>query len=403
MQAARDELLSAKAELTHVQAERVRVAVDIKDAERFRTERNELEPELANLRAQIIETRDIEILQEVGIYQYRHPLDDAIAYKARLATIKAQIKDAVKAGNAVKGITNWTVNGSAREGTKMVKEFSKLMLRAYNSEAEDAVRAMKPFTLESATARLDKAKSVIVKLGATMQIRITDHYHQLRVAELELTADYLAKVAEEKEHERAHREQLREEEKAHREIEREQERLRKEQEHYLTVLATYQAQGNHGAAGEAQTKLAEIADGIDGLNRRAANIRAGYVYVISNVGSLGPNMVKVGLTRRVEPMDRVRELGDASVPFRYDVHLMVFSDDAVGLETHLHHALADRRVNMVNNRREFFYASPSDLRAVLDTLQLSILSYVEEPEAIEWRQSETARQNAGPLPIDAQS
>lgn len=400
---AKDELLAAKAELARVQAERVRIAVDIKDADRFRNERNELESELISLREQVIETRDIAILQEAGIYQYRHPLDDAIAYKARLTAIKAQIKDAVRAGNAVKGTTNWTVNGSTREGTKMVREFSKLMLRAYNAEAEDAVRAMRPFTLESAIARLGKAKDAIVKLGATMQIRITDHYHELRVGEMELTADYLAKVAEEKEQERAHREQLREEEKARREIEREQERLRKELEHYLTVLAAYQAQGNHGAAGEAQTKLDEISDGIDGLNRRAANIRAGYVYVISNVGAFGPNMVKVGLTRRVEPMDRVRELGDASVPFRYDVHLMVFSDDAVGLETHLHHALADRRVNMVNNRREFFYASPADLRAVLDTLQLNILSYVEEPEAIEWHQSQTARQPVEPPAVAAES
>jgi hypothetical protein len=84
---------------------------------------------------------------------------------------------------------------------------------------------------------------------------------------------------------------------------------------------------------------------IDGINRRAANIRAGHVYVISNVGAFGPNMIKVGMTRRLEPLDRVRGLGDASVPFHYDVHAMVFSDDAVSLETSLHHQLAHHRVN----------------------------------------------------------
>ena len=137
-------------------------------------------------------------MQEVGIYQYRHPLDDALAYKARLAGLRAGIKDAVKAGNAVQGATNWTVNGSGREGTKMVREFSKLMLRAYNNEADNSVRSMKPFTLESSTARLRKAREAISRLGGTMNIRIVETYHRLRVEELELTADYLAKVAEEK-------------------------------------------------------------------------------------------------------------------------------------------------------------------------------------------------------------
>ena len=86
------------------------------------------------------------------------------------------------------------------------------------------------------------------------------------------------------------------------------------------------------------------------------------MYVISNVGAFGEDIVKIGMTRRLDPMDRVRELGDASVPFRYDVHAMVFSDDAVGLETHLHHQFADRRLNLVNMRREFFRARPAEVR-----------------------------------------
>lgn len=102
-------------------------------------------------------------------------------------------------------------------------------------------------------------------------------------------------------------------------------------------------------------------------------------------------MVKIGMTRRLDPMDRVRELGDASVPFRYDVHAMVFSDDAVSVETRLHHEFADRRVNLVNMRREFFRVAPSEVRKVITRLDASIVSWVDEPEALEWRQSETAR------------
>lgn len=393
------------AELSSARAERATLAASIDAARKQQkdyqeqlnhynhlvSQRQQLEARIAELRSQVIETEETAILQEVGLYRYRHPLDNAVAYKAKLTRIQAEIKDCVRAGNAVQGSTSWTVNGSAREGSKMVRELSKLMLRAYNAEAESAVRYLKPYALDSAVSRLNKARDAIVKLGGTMRIRVGDRYHALRIYELELTADYQAKVAEEKERERIQRAHQREEEKVRREIEREQERLRKEQQHYATVLATYKAQEDAAAVATAERKLQEISDGLDGLNRRAANIRAGYVYVISNVGAFGPNVVKVGLTRRLEPMDRIRELGDASVPFRYDVHLLAFNDDAVGLETHLHHALADRKVNEVNARREFFYATPAEVRELLTTLDVSLLSYVEEPEALEWRQSETIR------------
>ena len=195
------------------------------------------------------------------------------------------------------------------------------------------------------------------RLGGTMNIMVTDFYHRLRVEELELTADYLAKVAEQKDREREERARLREEQIARREYEREQERLRKEQAHYQTAVTALRGRGDEAGASQAEAKLGEIQDAIDGINRRAANIRAGHVYVISNIGAFGENIVKIGMTRLLDLMDRTRELGDASVPFRYDVHAMVFSDEAVGLETHPHQ-LADRRLNLVNMRREFSARAP---------------------------------------------
>jgi hypothetical protein len=270
------------------------------------------------------------------------------------------------------------------------------MLRAYNNEAEHAVSSMKPYTLDSSVARLEKARETITRLGGTMNIRVTDSYHKLRVEELELTSDYLAKVAEEKERAKEERARLREEEIARREYEREQERLRKEQAHYAAALTALKDNGDIAGAEKMQAKLIEIQDALDGISRRAANIRAGHVYVISNVGAFGPEMVKIGMTRRLDPMDRVRELGDASVPFRYDVHAMVFSNDAVSLETRLHHQFAGRRVNLVNTRREFFRVPPAEVRDVLLAgLDASIVSWVDEPEALEWRQSETSRREAG--------
>lgn len=358
-----------------------------------------LRAQLAVLRQQLVETEDAVLLQEAGVYSYRHPLDNAVAYKAALTDVQSRMKAAVRGGQAIQSASGWTVNGSLAEGRKMVADFSKLMISAYNAEADSLVRSLKPHALARAIERLDKVATRISKLGISMGIAITTHYHQLRVYELELTADYVSKVAEEKEREREERARIREEEKVRREIEREREKLTKELEHRRRVLESLRA----GAASvdeiaRAEAEMSAVEGSIEGLNERAANTRAGYVYVISNVGAFGSGVVKVGMTRRLEPMDRVRELGDASVPFRFDVHAIIFSNDAVGLEGTLHAALADRRLNRVNLRREFFHATPAEVRALLEGTEVNLLEFVEEPDALEWHQSRNAAgASAAPL------
>jgi hypothetical protein len=348
--------------------------------------------ELADAQTEVIETREAALLQEVGIYEFRHPLEDSVAYKSRLGTLNDQIKSMARSGNAVVGATAWQVNGSAAQGRKMVKDFSKLMLRAYNNEADNLVRTMKPYKLDSSVSRLHKSRETIARLGKTMSIVVTDAYHRLRIAELELTADYLAMVAEEKERAREERERLREERKAMAELKREEERLRKEASHRRTVLAHLEASGaSPEEIAAARTSLDNVESALQGVLDREANVRAGYVYVISNVGSFGEGIIKVGMTRRLEPMDRVHELGDASVPFKFDVHALVFSEDAVGLEAELHRALAAKRVNLVNMRREYFYASPVEVRELLEQRHGQLLTFDEMPEAVEWHQSATIR------------
>ncbi len=347
--------------------------------------------EYETLRKLIVETSDAMILQEVGIYQYAHPLDSSAAYKDALAQLNEAIKACVKRGGAVTSTKKWVINGSEKEGAKMVSDFSKLILRAFNNEADNVLRTLKPYSLDAAVERLEKLRVTVAKLGASMKLAITDEYNALRVKELQLTADYLAKVAEEKEREREERLRLKEEEAAKREFEREQAKLEKEKAHYTAAAVALLAKGDAVAAAEAQAHVAELEQAIDGVVRRAANIRAGYVYVISNIGSFGETVVKIGLTRRLEPLERVRELGDASVPFRFDVHALIFSDDAVGLETALHQRFADRRLNIVNAHREFFFVTPTEVKAALLELRGDLLTFVEVPEALEWHQSENTR------------
>jgi hypothetical protein len=366
----------------------------------LRGQLSETRRELEAARAELIAVREELILQEVGIYEYSHPLETSVAYKEKIANLQDRYKTMVRNKQAVVGVTNWQVNGSTKEGNRMVADFSKLMLRAYNNEADNAVRTMKPYKVASAVDRLNKVRATIAKLGKTMGIEVTAPYHEARVEELELTADYLAMVQAEKEAERSERERLREEAKARQEFERETARLQKEASHYASALAAMEANGDTEAAADARAKLEEIQAAIHGVEERAANTRAGYVYVISNFGAFGERMVKIGMTRRLDPLDRVRELGDASVPFRYDVHAIVFSEDAVGLENALHHEFRAERVNLVNARREFFYVTPAEVREALTRLEGNLLSFEESPEALEWHQSENMRRDHV-LPDDA--
>jgi len=356
-------------------------------ADEIRTKRRELD----RIRESIVETQDVVLLQEAGVYEYQHPLADAVAYKAELAKIKDRIKTMARGDRAVVGATDWSVNGSLAQGRKMVRDFSKLMLRAYNAEADNLIRTMRPYKLRSSVERLDKTAQTIERLGKTMNIRVSADYRRLRVKELRLTADHLAKTEEEKDRIRAERERQREEEKARKEFEREKARLFKEQSQVQTALARLEANGDTAGAAELRAKLADVTNAITDVEGRAANTRTGHVYVISNIGAFGERMVKIGMTRRLDPTERVRELGDASVPFHFDVHALIFSDDAVGLENRLHQEFADRRVNRVNQRREFFYATPSEVRAVLERIAGNhLLEYTETPEAQEWRSSNPA-------------
>jgi hypothetical protein len=351
-----------------------------------------LEAEVARLQADAaggatVELDDERILQEVGIYRYHHPLENAAEYKAELNELSQQIKTMVRAGDAVLASDMFTFNNSLAQGRKMTAEFSKLMLRAYNAEADNCVRALRAGNVLTAKNRLESSVTAIAKLGAMMEMRINPAYHQLRLRELELTADYLMKVQVEKEEAREERERLREERKAEQELAAERARLNKEREHYLNALQALNDSEDLTAIADLNDRLHEIDDAIERNDYRTANIRAGYVYVISNRGALGPNIVKIGLTRRLEPMDRVRELGDASVPFPFDVHAMFFADDAVTVEADLHRAFADRRVNVINQRREFFFATPAEVRTVLLEQVGNLLEFAEEPEATQYLQS----------------
>lgn len=326
------------------------------------------------------------VLQTVGIYRYHHPLENAAGHRQHLDRLTLRIAESVKAGTAIAASNLFAFDNSLAKGRKMVADLSALMLRAYNAEADNSIRTLRLGNVVTAKKRLDASRTSIARLGRMMEMHISDSFHGLRLEEIELTADWLMKVQEEKEAAREERARLREERKVAQELAAERARLDKERAHLANALATLRASG--GSDAELQAQLTAIDDAIAQNDYRTANIRAGYVYVISNRGAFGGHVVKIGLTRRLDPLDRVSELGGASVPFRFDVHALFFSDDAVGVETQLHRHFAGQAVNQANHRKEFFFASPAEVKKVLaDTVGTALLEFNETAEATEYLQS----------------
>lgn len=365
----------------------------------------DLEHRIADLKSQvdarkkeIIFLDDQMVLQSFGFYTPRYDLMNAEAYRVRLEQIRKQQEVMIKADTATVAPRNWTVNNSQKEGERMIKDYVKLILRSFNNECDASIINVKFANVDQIEKRIRKAFETLNKLGTRLGISIVPAYLDLKLQELHLCYEYQLKKQEEKEEQKLAREKLREEAKALREIEEQKQKLAKEEKHFLNAQRSLAEQLSH-TTDEGQKQLLEAEmlmvqqkltaigrDMTDVLNREQ-NTRAGNVYVISNIGSFGENVYKIGVTRRLEPLERIDELGDASVPFDFDVHAIIFSDDAPALEYALHQAFAHRRLNMINKRREFFRVTLEEIEQVVRTNFSKPVEFVVLADAPEYRQS----------------
>jgi hypothetical protein len=218
---------------------------------------------------------------------------------------------------------------------------------------------------------------------------------------IEIEYSYYVQKEKEKEEQRRIKEQMRQEAEEQRILEQERKKIEKEEVKYLKEiginkeLLSKETDLDKIAALEARLKeLVEQVEKIEEQKEeivKRANGKAGYVYVISNLGSFGENMFKIGMTRRLNPLDRIDELGDASVPFKFDIHAMVFSDDAVGLEQKMHQTLNANRVNKINIRKEFFYSDIVNLENIIQDIDPTV-EFTTTMKALEFRQSQSLKE-----------
>lgn len=340
-------------------------------------------------------------VQDFGLYEPKYQFPDSPSYKQELDRIYDLEKEMIKADRAARCQTTWTVEGSQARGRKMVEQQLKLMLQAFNGETDALISKVRFDNAKRIEERIEKLFEKLNKLGAEKQCFITREFFELKLKELHLTHEYAEKKQQEAEEQRAIREQMREEEKAQRELERAQLEAEREAERYQSALQKAQRDAEK-AQGEKLNKLnaeierlSQLVTDANARKERAISqaqlTKSGYVYIISNVGSFGEEVYKIGMTRRLDPMDRVHELGDASVPFAFDVHAMVYSEDAPGLENLLHRSFDQRRVNLVNTKKEFFRVALDEIREVVTKHHAGEVKYTLVAEALEFRKSQGMR------------
>jgi hypothetical protein len=333
-----------------------------------------------------------------GLYKPHYDYATSEEYKQKLGEILFQEKVMINSNKAIYCPRDWAIGDSKVEGRKMVKHNSKLMLRAFNGECDSAVAKVSWNNILTIESRVSKAFDAINKLGQQLSMSIVTGYLDLKLQELRLEFELQEKIHQEKEEQRKIREQMREEEKVQQEMERARKEAELDESRYQKALEKARSEISKTTGADLsllnekirllEEDLQKAKDQKARAISRAQQTKSGHVYIISNIGSFGENVFKFGMTRRLDPQDRIDELGNASVPFNFDVHGLIYSENAPELENRLHKHLHDKRINLVHLRREFFNVTMDEIEEVVKELKLDIqLTKLAEAKAFRMTQS----------------
>lgn len=388
--------------LSFIQEQNIKNEIDkqqhINEINSLKTQIASLSEDVKQKEAKIVELDETILLQEFGMYSPIYDFANSEMYKDRLDAIRTEQKNMILFKTAATCSANWTVNGSEAQGRVMTNQNIKQILRCFNDECDMLISKVKFNNVAAFIEKIRKSYDALNRMNTKNAVSISHEYLELKIQELQLAYEYVVKKQEEKEEQRRIREQMREEARLQKEIEEARKDIEKEQKHYINALLKLNKQIDScdelekeillEKKAEIEKHLSDLDLAIKDIDCREANKRAGYVYIISNIGSFGENIYKIGMTRRLDPMERVEELGDASVPFKFDVHAMIFSDDAPTLETALHHAFENKKVNMINGRREFFNVTLEEIEEVVKANYDKTVEFIKIPQAEQYRESQ---------------
>jgi hypothetical protein len=355
-----------------------------------------IDQSLSQLKTKLALYQDDLAIAEFGVYQRHYDFDISQRFKDAIEEVRYRQKAIIKDGRAFVCDKKWEIQGSRAEGDRMIKRMEKLMLRAFNGESDSSIADVTWSNATRLEGRLDASFDAINKLGESYSCRITRDYFKLKLDEFRLTYEYKEKLRAEKEEQRRIQERIRDEERAQKEIERALREAEDEESRYqkalekaraeLAFLTSEDLERQNRKIAHLEEQLKEAHENRERAISRAQLTKSGHVYIISNIGSFGENKYKIGMTRRLDPLERVRELGDASVPFDFDVHAVIYTEDAPAFEGRLHEWFAERRVNKINERKEFFEVSIDEIESVVRSMNAEI-EVIKVPEARDYRQT----------------
>lgn len=378
-------------ELANLREKELSIKIEI---ERNREELAEIKEELENILKEINSHSDTITIKNVGLYSFKYKLASSDMYKARLDKIKDKQKKLILNREATVCSEEWAVNGSTIKGESFIKKMSDLILRCYNSECDTLIDSIKYNKIDIYKERILKVFNSLNRLNSYNHISISESYLKLKIEELTIAYEYELKKHQEKEDRRIERERAREEEKLMKEIEERRKDIEKELKHYnrqIEQIAIIESKAPFEELQHIQERkdfindrVCELKREIEEMDYREANKKAGYVYVISNIGSFGENVYKIGMTRRLEPTDRIDELSSASVPFKFDIHAMIFCEDAPRLEAELHRAFDEYKVNAVNSRKEFFKVDLEKIKEAVRNNYDKTVEFIDSPYSIQY-------------------
>lgn len=356
---------------------------------RLKVQVDSLKEEVRVTTESLLEYELSQTLQETLFYRPRYEFEDLAHYAEALQLIREAEKELVRQKRAF-----LSSNGQELKGA--LKGLGKLGLAAFNSEADSISSLVTYNNFEQCKEKLRIAFNKMNNLLGPQNVLIASEYLELKIQEMAIAYDFQQAEEKKKQEQAELKAQMKEEEQAREESEKAREDAIKKQQRSQSELETLlkemesKSEAERSAYEERIRSLQAKYDEATAERERATAMaqitKKGYVYIISNIGSFGENVFKIGLTRRKDPYDRVRELSDASVPFSFDVHAVIPADDAPSLEHSLHEHFAHRRMNKANLRKEFFKTSLDEItRACTEKgLQIKLTALAE---AREYRES----------------
>lgn len=378
----------------------------------FEDSRQKQKSELNSIEAKILVSKNklSEIIGRIDLYSrideytkvghFEMPdylYETSVRYQVEIKEVRERQRKLIREKKAVTYPAELMLCADRSLDRKILDGQVQLMLGAFNIECDLLIEKVNPANLNRTLEQIEKRAEILEKSCATLKCGFNIDYVELKFEECKFQFEYILKKNEEQEQQRAIREQMREEVRVQKQYEEAVKEAEREEQKFVRLLERareHLSQESEQERAVSQAKIRLLEDQLKEAQERivraksmAEQTRRGFVYVISNVGAFGEGVYKIGLTRRLDPQERIDELSSASVPFRFDIHAMCYSEDAPALEYALHKKFNDRRVNAVNFRKEFFRVQLEEIQAAIEEMVNEDVEFVMTARAEDYFQS----------------